>query len=272
MPNPIDLPDNGKMEINKAVMKKVTDDNTPEIIYQVQLDESKWACIAGDYFLKTATGWMPRKGSEYDAYFGKNKRGNIDSYFDFFVNPNHENYQEFKTTPDGISVNWYRPLSYKHKKGDWSSIETVLRHLGASEDYGYNFILDWLWLKHKYPNTKFKVTTSSSSGGSSLTVRWTDGAKTSDIDLILSKYVYGGFNSQEDMYEYSKDATGVYGEVKYAFSNRSYTEDTCKIAIEESGAENRTISISEYDGTASVNGDYNDESRCYRWLRENSFE
>jgi hypothetical protein len=124
-------------------------------------------------------------------------------------------------------------------------------------------------LKHRYPNTKFKVTTDSYSGGSSLSVKYLDGAKLEDIDAIAKKYVYGHFNSMDDIYEYDKDNTDLYGEVKYAFVERSYSKESFEEAILEEAA-NVELKFYEYSGY-SITGDYNDECRVYGNLRGKDF-
>jgi hypothetical protein len=124
-------------------------------------------------------------------------------------------------------------------------------------------------LKHRYPNTKFKVTTDSYTGGSSLRVKYLDGARLEDIQAIVSKYVYGHFNGMDDMYEYDKDSTDKYGEVKYAFVDRSYSKEKFEEAIKEEAA-NVEINFSEYSGY-SITGDYDDERRVYENLRDKDF-
>ena len=124
-------------------------------------------------------------------------------------------------------------------------------------------------LKHRYPNTKFKVTTESYSGGSSVRVKYENGAKSDDVQALVNKYVYGRFDSSSDMYEYDQDSTDEYGDVKYGFVDRRYTKEKYEEAIKE---ENANVELLHLDNTgAYITGDYNDECRVYRNLSEKGF-
>ncbi len=120
-------------------------------------------------------------------------------------------------------------------------------------------------LKHRFPKTKFKVLTESYSGGSSLNVFWIDGEKEDTIKPIVNKYVYGHFDGMTDMYEYDKDSTDEFGEVKYGFTSRSYSKHSLEDAIENTGAD-VVINHSDYSGF-SINGDYLEECRAYAYLQ-----
>lgn len=123
-------------------------------------------------------------------------------------------------------------------------------------------------LKFKFPDTKFKVTTESYSGGSSLRVSWFDGVPASKVDAILSKYEYGSFNGMEDIYEYDKNHSEEYGDVKYTFSNRSYTEAVMVEAVKTVGID-KEVAVSPYSGSAYIkDSSYNDDRELYEYLQE----
>jgi len=157
----------GKEE--KPTLKIEKGTNKPKA-YQVQLDFTKWAKIGGDFYLLTSVGWIPRRGTEFDDIFGKVERKRVPSYFKFFVKPGHHSkYESKRTTKDGIEINFYRPLSYTPKKGSWKAIDKIITHLGHSESYGHQFILDWMWLKHVHSerSVPFLLFVGGKGGGKS---------------------------------------------------------------------------------------------------------
>jgi len=125
-------------------------------------------------------------------------------------------------------------------------------------------------LKAKYPNCKFKVTTESYTGGSSVNVAWIDGVVDDVIDTIISKYKYGSFDGMIDMYEYDKNHDSSYGDVKYAFTKRLYSKEAIKRGMEDLGIE-AEISVSDYDNSAHmVTDDMDEQDRLYNHLRYKS--
>ncbi len=54
-------------------------------------------------------------------------------------------------------------------------------------------------LKRAFPATKFSVRSSSYSGGSSVSVKWTDGPTAKDVDVILNQYETRGFDGMIDL-------------------------------------------------------------------------
>ncbi len=73
----------------------------------------------------------------------------------------------------------------------------------------------------------------------------------------------------DDIYEYDKDSTDEFGDVKYGFVDRGYTKERFEVAVHEEGA-NVAINFYEYSGY-SIHGDYNDECRVYGNLRDKDF-
>lgn len=80
-----------------------------------------------------------------------------------------------------------------------------------------------------FPGVKFSVKSESYSGGNSITVYWTDGPATPDVETITGKYQYGDFNGMEDIYEYDNSAMSkaiaiVLGQSKYVSASRSVSD------------------------------------------------
>lgn len=87
-------------------------------------------------------------------------------------------------------------------------------------------------LKRAFPKVKFSVTTSRYSGGDSLRVHWTDGPTRSSIWMIVDKYQAGNFDGMTDSYTYSSNGfTRVFGDAKYVFADRSYSDKAIGEAI-----------------------------------------
>ena len=88
-------------------------------------------------------------------------------------------------------------------------------------------------LKHAFPGQKFSVRSDSYSGGDSVSIHWTLGPTTKEIDAFTSKYQEGTFNGMIDLYEYDADRTFTshYGSVKYVLTQRDCS--TARQAIEK---------------------------------------
>lgn len=78
-------------------------------------------------------------------------------------------------------------------------------------------------LKDKWPGIKFRVRSDAFTGGTSVTVSWTDGPTTEQVSAIIDKYQYGHFDGMIDMYEYSNDRPDI-PQAKYVISQRSMSE------------------------------------------------
>ncbi len=75
-----------------------------------------------------------------------------------------------------------------------------------------------------YPGIKFSCTSDSYSMGDSVTVKWTDGPKSAEVDEIIKKYQYGHFDGMNDMYESSNRRSDI-PQSKYVSSNRNYSDE-----------------------------------------------
>lgn len=80
-------------------------------------------------------------------------------------------------------------------------------------------------LKTAFPGSKFSVTSKSYSGGSSINVRWTDGASRVAVEAVAQKFAGATFDGMTDLKGY-KAPTVFAGEVvamgaDYVFCERS---------------------------------------------------
>lgn len=100
-------------------------------------------------------------------------------------------------------------------------------------------------LKRAFPGVAFSVRTKSYSGGNNVTVAWTDGPNTAQVQPIADKYAGGHFDGMTDSYEYKRSPwTEVFGEARYTFCERRHSAAAVASAI-------RTVSARyHYDGIA----------------------
>ena len=90
-----------------------------------------------------------------------------------------------------------------------------------------------LELKQAFPKIKFSVRTSAFSMGNDIAVGWTDGPTTKQVEEIIKKYEAGSFDGMTDLYTYEPRAwTKAFGDAKYIFANRSYTQPTIATIID----------------------------------------
>ena len=87
-------------------------------------------------------------------------------------------------------------------------------------------------LKAKFPQTKFKVTSSNYSMGDSVNVFWTNGAPLDGVEQLLKKYQYGKFNSMEDIYEETNAREDI-PQTKFLFCERKISDEIYLAKFEE---------------------------------------
>lgn len=106
-----------------------------------------------DDVLRIGTGHYYRKNNELiktneacvKVDYGKDSVYNIQKYFGFKNEPSHLNYsQEF-----GGFYNLYKKLSWKPKKGNWCSIDKMLKHIFKGEHY--DMILTYFYVMYCKP-------------------------------------------------------------------------------------------------------------------------
>lgn len=113
-------------------------------------------------------------------------------------------------------------------------IERAHPHLLAGQGWqtaGKNIRIE---LKQAFPSVKFSVNGKSFSMGNSITVAWTDGPTTKQVDAIIDKYSQGNFDGMTDCYQYGNDPWNeVFGGSKYVHSTRHYSAELIARAIRE---------------------------------------
>jgi hypothetical protein len=87
-------------------------------------------------------------------------------------------------------------------------------------------------LKRAFPAVRFLVRTSRFSMGDSITVAWTDGPTSSQVDTIIGRYSAGSFDGSQDLYTYERNAwTDAFGDAKYVHGTRQYSAAAIESAI-----------------------------------------
>lgn len=95
-----------------------------------------------------------------------------------------------------------------------------------------------LELRRAFPGVKFSVTSSSFSGGNSVSVRWEDGPTPKAVEAITQRYEAGTFNGWDDSYTYRSGVGRVWGEVfgstRWAHpDNRDYSDAAYSWAVSQ---------------------------------------
>jgi len=112
--------------------------------------------------------------------------------YDKFVNvPMHVNY---KQTIDG-AWNLYHPLSYKHKKGSWKTIERLLRHIFKKD---YEMALDYLTSLYVNPLQSLPIialVSKENKTGKSAFVKLLEALLENNMATINSEDFLSSFNS-----------------------------------------------------------------------------
>lgn len=88
-----------------------------------------------------------------------------------------------------------------------------------------------LELKLHFPTTKFKVNSSTFSGGNSVDITWTDGPTYDQVMEISQKYEYGSFNAMNDMYEHTNSRKDI-PQVKYVQARRNISDEVYQHAFD----------------------------------------
>jgi hypothetical protein len=87
--------------------------------------------------------------------------------------------------------------------------------------------------KYEAQKARFSVKTSRFSMGDDMRVEWIDGPTSSQVDAIIQRYKSGDFDGMTDSYDYRKDHawTDAFGDAKYIFANREYSDSAIAGAI-----------------------------------------
>ena len=80
-------------------------------------------------------------------------------------------------------------------------------------------------LKTAFFGVKFSVKTSRFSMGDSISISWTDGPNTEQVNAIVNRYKAGSFDGMTDCYNYESCAwTDAFGDSKYISTSRDYSD------------------------------------------------
>jgi Large polyvalent protein associated domain 29 len=89
-------------------------------------------------------------------------------------------------------------------------------------------------LKRAFPGVKFSVTGKSFSMGNSVSINWTDGPTSKQVEKITGRYSSGSFDGMTDCYNYNTTAwSEAFGSSKYVHENRHYSPELIARAIAE---------------------------------------
>lgn len=122
-------------------------------------------------------------------------------------------------------------------------------------------------LSQLWPSVKFSIRSKSYSGGNNISVHWTDGPTSAQVDAILNKYEGGSFDGSNDLYTYSRSPWAeVYGDSKYIHGSRTTTKAMVLKALASKGfAGDDRIRIDEYGNSASIRAD---DQGLEHWARK----
>lgn len=108
-------------------------------------------------------------------------------------------------------------------------------------------------LKQFFPGTKFKVTSDNYSGGNAVRVKWVDGPRSKEVEVVVGKYQYGHFDGMTDSYEYTNRRNDI-SQVRFVSTSRELSDDYRASII------NRLETA--FGGTFEPNK-WNDQFHCY---------
>jgi hypothetical protein len=101
-------------------------------------------------------------------------------------------------------------------------------------------------LSRAFPGVKFRVTSKSYTGGSSIDIHWCDGPISRQVQEIANRYQMGSFDGMTDSYTYNHNPfPNVFGGAKYVFSSRRFSPRLLTIAAERLGLEVGEVSEHE---------------------------
>lgn len=106
-------------------------------------------------------------------------------------------------------------------------------------------------LKTAFPCIKFRVTSETYTGGSSVRIQYTDGVKRERVERVVAKYEQGRFDGMTDSYEYTNSRSDV-PQVKYIFVEREISDAT------------RDAIAAEFGITPEQMNDWDADARCYK--------
>lgn len=140
-------------------------------------------------------------------------------------------------------------------------------HLKPGDQAAKNIRRD---LKKHFPGVKFSVR-SDRRGGSSVSIRWTDGPTEKQVSEITDRYAEGSFDGMTDCYDYDRDNmfARVFGGSKYVFTTRSLSLELIRNAAIEIGFDINPDEIGTYGNFSGL--DLDETNMIYRHARKLSF-
>lgn len=129
-------------------------------------------------------------------------------------------------------------------------------------------------LKRTFPGVKFSVRSSVYSGGDSISVRWTDGPTSKEVEALADRYEAGSFDGMEDLYTYCSTAwTVVFGDAKFVQCSRSHSLEAMKEAIREVCLEYgwELLKVNGSDGNTWLDCDHDKSRIIYNFLEKREY-
>jgi hypothetical protein len=115
-------------------------------------------------------------------------------------------------------------------------------------------------LKESFPDTKFSITTKRYTGGSNITISFTNGPLTKDVQAVCSAFEGAGFDGSTDSTYYNK-ARSFRGELVtfnrgYVFVTREITERVLQMAAYRVHKETKLPLLTLTGDWKLLNGEY----------------
>lgn len=119
-------------------------------------------------------------------------------------------------------------------------------------------------LKAAYPGVKFSVKTSRFSMGDSITINWTDGPNSAQVEAVTNKYKAGNFDGYDDCYRYERtDWNDAFGDAKYISADRKYSDSLIASAIDR---------VAKRYGVSPITVEQYKTGMAWRWATENGID
>lgn len=99
-------------------------------------------------------------------------------------------------------------------------------------------------LKQEFPGVKFSVRSESFAGGNAISIHWTDGPTSKQVEAIASDFKQGYFNGMDDSYEYNRSSfVQIFGGAKYVSASRTLSPDGMRQVAAEMGYDPATVDM-----------------------------
>jgi hypothetical protein len=99
-------------------------------------------------------------------------------------------------------------------------------------------------LKEAFPTVKISVRSESFAGGNAISVHWTDGPTSSQVEALCSDFKQGYFNGMDDSYEYNRSSfVDTFGGAKYVSASRSISPEAMRQVAAELGHDPAKVDV-----------------------------